>query len=125
MLNLHHSLSLLILEVQQSLLAESKYLSIILYSDVTICDHLGKSSKHPILGNIINWRRIKPDAKVLLGYLPILKAKTISQKDLKAINWQSMHALDTLIRPLLDYTNDSFDLQTVNNILWCYPFIFI
>ena len=36
-----------------------------------------------------------------------------------------MHALDTLIRPLLDYTNDSFDLQTVNNILWCYPFIFI
>ena len=33
------------------------------------------------------------------------------------------HALDILIRPLLDYTNDGFDLQTDNGELWCYPFI--
>ena len=53
--------------VQKSLPAESKILSIILYSDATTCDHLGKSSEHPIyltLGNIISWRRNKPDTKV-------------------------------------------------------------
>ena len=67
--------------VQNSLPSEAKVLSIILYSDATICDHLGKTSEHPIyltLGNIVSWRRNKPDAKVLLGYLPQLKAKTIS-----------------------------------------------
>jgi len=116
--------------VQKSLPAESKILSIILYSDATTCDHLGKSSEHPIyltLGNIISWRRNKPDAKVLLGYLPILKAKTISQKRSKGYKLAKralyQHALDMLIRPLLDYTNDGFDLKTDNGELWCYPFI--
>src|SRR5256884_7671204 len=69
--------------VQNSLPSGAKVLSIILYSDATTCDHLGKTSKHPIyltLGNIINWHRNKPDAKILLGYLPQLKAKTISEK---------------------------------------------
>ncbi|PKY57429.1 hypothetical protein RhiirA4_301525, partial [Rhizophagus irregularis] len=50
-----------------------KILSIILYSDATTLDHLGKSSEHPIylsLGNIPNWRRNKCDAKALLGFLP-------------------------------------------------------
>ena len=66
--------------VQNSLPRDAKVLSIILYSDVTICDHLGKTSEHPIyltLGNIISWRRNKPDAKILLGYLSQLKAKTL------------------------------------------------
>ena len=52
-------------------------LSIILYSDATTTDSLGKSSLHPIyisLGNIRTWRRNKEDAKQLLGYLPILSA---------------------------------------------------
>ena len=51
---------------------------------MTTCDHLGKSSKHPIyltLGNIPSWVRNKPDAKVLLGYLLRLKTKTIFQKN--------------------------------------------
>ena len=53
-------------------------LSIIIYADSTTCDHLGKTSEHPIyisFGNIPNWVRNKPDAKVLVGYLPKLKAK--------------------------------------------------
>ena len=53
-------------------------LSIIIYADATTCDHLGKTSEHPIyisLGNIPNWLRNKPYAKVLVGYLPKLKAK--------------------------------------------------
>src|SRR5215471_20478415 len=46
-------------EVQESLPEDAKVLSIILYSDTTTCDHLGKSSEHPIyltLGNIVSWR---------------------------------------------------------------------
>jgi Plavaka transposase len=53
-------------------------LSIILYADSTTCDHLGKTSEHPIyisLGNIPGWQRNKPNSKVLVGYLPKLKAK--------------------------------------------------
>src|SRR5207249_10824968 len=53
------------------------------------------------LGNIISWRRNKLDAKVLLGYLPILKAKTISQKRSKGYKLAKsalyQHALDMLI----------------------------
>src|SRR5207248_7563251 len=50
---------------------------LILYSDATITDTLGKSQLHLIylsIGNIPTWRRNKPDAKQLLGYLPILEA---------------------------------------------------
>jgi len=59
---------------------DNRLLSIILYSDATTCDQLGKTTEHPIylsLGNISNWWRDKPYAKVLIGYLPKLKAKDI------------------------------------------------
>jgi hypothetical protein len=115
--------------VQASLPEGAKVLSIILYSDATTCDHLGKSSEHPIyltLGNIASWRRNKPDAKVLLGYLPQLKTKTISQKKSKdyrsAKNVLYQHALDILTRPLLNYEN-GFDLKMDDAELWCFPFI--
>ncbi|GES94545.1 hypothetical protein GLOIN_2v1785873 [Rhizophagus clarus] len=67
---------------QESLPTGFKLLSIILYSDATTTDTLGKSQLHPIyitLGNIPIWRRNKKDAKQLLGYLPILEA---ANKDL-------------------------------------------
>ncbi|GBB97807.1 hypothetical protein RclHR1_30730002 [Rhizophagus clarus] len=57
---------------------DNKLLSIIIYADSITCDHLDKTSEHPIyisLGNIPNWQRNKPSAKVLVGYLPKLKAK--------------------------------------------------
>jgi len=44
----------------------SKLLSIMLYSDATNVDTLGKSQLHPIyvsISNIKNWRRNKSDAK--------------------------------------------------------------
>ncbi|RHZ86679.1 hypothetical protein Glove_48g153 [Diversispora epigaea] len=71
----------------------SNLLSIILYSDATTTDTLGKSSLHPIyisIGNISTKRRNKSDAKQLLGYLPILKAKNKSEKkskDFKKLWW--------------------------------------
>lgn len=115
--------------VQASIPTEAKVVSIILYSDATTCDFLGKTSEHPIyltLGNIASWRRNKPDAKVLLGYLPQLKSKTISQKKSKSFKLAKrslyQYALDILTRPLLDY-NNGFDLQTDDDVLWCYPFL--
>ena len=62
-----------------------------------------------------------------MGYLPILKAKSISQKSSKSYKLAKrilyQYALDILIRPLLDYKDDGFDLKTDDNELWCYPFI--
>src|SRR5438045_1239785 len=74
-----------------------------------------------------SWIRNKPDAKVLLRYLPQLKAKTISQKKTKSFQMAKralyQHSLNILIQPILDYNNNGFNLQTDNNELWCYPFI--
>ncbi|GBC40407.2 kinase-like domain-containing protein [Rhizophagus irregularis DAOM 181602=DAOM 197198] len=73
--------------VQKSFPNGANVLSVILYSDAMTRDHLGKTSEHPIyltLGNIVSWRRNRPDAKILLGYLLILKAKDISQKRSKS-----------------------------------------
>ena len=70
-------------KTQNTFPSEANILSIILYSDATTCDQLGKTSEHPVyltLDNISSWKRNKPDAKVLLCYLPILKAKTNSEK---------------------------------------------
>jgi len=107
-----------------------KVLSIILYSDATTCDHLGKSSEHSVyltLDNIPTWRRNRPDAKVLLSYLPRLKSSNTSTK--RSPSFRSakqclyQHAFDILTQPLLDYQHCGFDLQTDNVSLWCFPFI--
>ena len=69
--------------MENSLPFGSKLLLIILYSDITNCDTLGKSFLHPIyviLGNISIWRCNKLDAKQLLEYLPIIKSSNILEK---------------------------------------------
>ena len=74
---------------------DNKLLSIIIYADSTTCDHLGKTSEHPIyisLGNIPNWQRNKPNAKVLVDYLPTLKAKDNTTR-----NSESFRRLQRLI----------------------------
>ena len=58
-------------------------MSIILYSDTTTIDLLGKNLLHPIyilLGNIPTWRRNKKDAKQFLRYFPIISAKSKAEK---------------------------------------------
>ncbi len=100
----------------------AKVLSIIIYSDATTCDILGKKSEHPVfltLGNIPSWRRNKPDAKALLAYLP--KINQNDQKNAALAKLQLFHlSMDILIKPI---KSGSIDLRTDNGILWCYPFL--
>jgi len=103
---------------QSSINENAKVLSIILYSDATTCDMLGKTSEHPVfltLGNIACWRRNKPDAKALLAYLPKIKAS--DQKSKHSLFHRSM---EILVEPI---KSGSIDLHTSNGILWCYPFL--
>ena len=68
------------------------------------------------IGNIKNWRRNKPDAKQLLGYLPILQASDNSEKistNFKNAVRKVFHeSLRVLLEPLL--SNSSINL-TLNN----------
>ncbi|RHZ72838.1 hypothetical protein Glove_238g18 [Diversispora epigaea] len=69
---------------EESIPSSAFILSIILYSDATTTDTLGKNSLHPIylsLGNIPTWRRNKEDAKQLLRYFLILSAKNKTEKE--------------------------------------------
>lgn len=101
-------------------------LSIVLYSDVTTCDTLGKTSKHPVfltLDNILGLRHNKPDAKALLAYLPIIEASDDQKKQLNfasAKHYLFHHSMEILVESI---KLGSFDLHTDNGILWCYPFL--
>ncbi|RIB10543.1 hypothetical protein C2G38_2205808 [Gigaspora rosea] len=75
---------------ESDLLLGQHLLSLILYSDVTTLDHIGKSSGHPMflsLGNIPNHQRNKPESKALIGYLLILKAMDSKTKSLINFEW--------------------------------------
>ncbi|RHZ81799.1 hypothetical protein Glove_117g343 [Diversispora epigaea] len=104
----------------------SNLLSIILYSDATTTDTLGKSSLHPIyisIGNISTKRRNKSDAKQLLGYLPILKAKDKSEKkskDFKKLVRLTFHnSMKFLLDPL--FAEKGIDLEVDNKTFWFFP----
>ncbi|RHZ64118.1 hypothetical protein Glove_326g224 [Diversispora epigaea] len=104
----------------------SKLLSIILYSDVITTDTLGKSSLHPIyisIGNILTKRRNKSDAKQLLGYFSILKAKDKFEK--KSQNFKNLvrltfhNSMKFLLDPL--FVKKGIDLEVDNEIYWFFP----
>ena len=103
---------------QESLPLGAKLLSIILYSDATTTDTLGKSQLHPIyvsLGNIPIWRRNKQDAKQLLGYLPILENAN------KNLVREIFHkCLRYLLEPIILLEN-GVNLFINNKKIWFYP----
>ncbi|RHZ78359.1 hypothetical protein Glove_165g105 [Diversispora epigaea] len=108
---------------EKTLPTGSYLLSIILYSDASTTDSLGKNTLHPIfvtLGNIITWRRNKPDVKQLLAYLPIIKAKDDTQKiseEHKNIIRRTFHkSLKFLLSPL--YDDNGIELELNNSIFW-------
>ena len=73
------------LETERTLPSLNHLLSIILYSDATTFDGLGKTSGHPVfltLGNLPNWFRNSPEAKVLLGFLPKVQDSGIKTTEL-------------------------------------------
>ncbi|RHZ47342.1 hypothetical protein Glove_585g29 [Diversispora epigaea] len=111
---------------EKTLPTGSYLLSIILYSDASTTDSLGKNTLHPIfvtLGNIITWRRNKPDVKQLLAYLPIIKAKDDTQKiseEHKNIIRRTFHkSLKFLLSSL--YDDNGIELELNNSIFWCFP----
>ncbi|RHZ46508.1 hypothetical protein Glove_618g2 [Diversispora epigaea] len=102
-------------------------LFLILYSDATTTDTLGKSSLHPIyisLENIPTWRRNKEDAKQLLGYFPILFAKNEKEKtspEFKKLVRETFHkSLKFLLDPLFENEN-GIDYKINNRIIWFFP----
>ena len=110
-----------------SLPTGAKLLSLILYSDATTTDTLGKSQLHPIylsIGNIPTWRRNKPDAKQLLGYLPILEAVSSIEKKsstYKNLVRETFHkSLRHLLEPII-LLEDGVDLSVNNETIWFYP----
>jgi hypothetical protein len=112
---------------QDSLPTGAKLLSLILYSDATNVDTLGKSQLHPIymtIGNIKNWRRNKPDVKQFLGYLPILSASDNtdkkSSKFKKAVRESFHNSLKILLEPIIKFDN-GIDLALQDEIFWFFP----
>ncbi|RHZ78920.1 hypothetical protein Glove_154g5 [Diversispora epigaea] len=90
---------------ERSISNHANILSIILYSDATTTDTLGKSSLHPIyvsLGNIPTWRRNKEDVKQLLEYLPILSAKNEKEKKSSEFKELARETFHNSIKFLLD-----------------------
>jgi Plavaka transposase len=92
---------------------------------------LGKSSLHPIyilLGNISTWRRNKPDAKQLLGYLPIIKSSNMTEKrsqNFKNIVREAFHKSLEIILNLLISLKNGIDLSIDNKTYWFIPKISI
>jgi len=111
---------------EETLPPGAKLLSIILYSDATTTDTLGKNQLHPIyvsIGNIPTWRRNKQDAKQLLGYLPILEAADDTEK--KSLTFKNLvrktfhDSLQHLLEPV--FLKDGIDLSINDENIWFYP----
>src|SRR5277367_3071079 len=82
-------------------------LSIILYSDATTFDGLGKTSGHPVfltLGNLPNWVQNLPEAKILLGFLPKIQDSGIkTSESFQSFQCGTFHKFfDIMLRPLLE-----------------------
>ena len=107
---------------QNTLPIGSKILSIILYSDATNCDTLGKSQLHPIylsLGNIPTWRRNKQDAKQLLDYLLIIKSSSNLNKQVVR---QTFHrCLEIILEPIQKFSETRINLLLNSKDIWFYP----
>ncbi|RHZ58591.1 hypothetical protein Glove_372g139 [Diversispora epigaea] len=109
---------------EESISSSAFILSIILYSDATTTDTLGKNSLHPIylsLGNIPTWRRNKEDAKQLLRYFSILSAKNKTEKessDFKKLARKTFHdSIKFLLDPLFQ-GNGGVDFNIDGKDVW-------
>ncbi|PKK59451.1 hypothetical protein RhiirC2_644141, partial [Rhizophagus irregularis] len=116
--------------VEEELPIGAYAMPIILYADATLCDHLGKTSRHPIfmtLGNIPLAHRNKVDSKILLGYLPSLEYTSTYEKRSTKFRLASLKlfhcALATVLRPLRNFSKSGIHLYVNNKLEWFYPFL--
>jgi len=82
-------------------------LSIILYSDGTTFDGLGKTSGHPVflmLRNVPNWVRNLPESKILLGFLPKVQDSGIKTTEVfRSLQREIFHkCFNIMLWPLLE-----------------------
>ncbi|CAB4446635.1 unnamed protein product [Rhizophagus irregularis] len=77
--------------------------------------------------NIPTWRRNKPDAKQLLGYLPILEAANNSEKKSPTFKILVRETFHKSLQHLLELINikDGIELLVKNEKIWFYPRISI
>jgi hypothetical protein len=104
------------INTEKTIPVDNRLLSIIIYADSTTCDHLGKTSEHPIyisLGNIPNWQRNKPNAKVLVGYLPKLKAKDNTTRNSESFRRLQRQVFQRCLRILLSPIMNQNDMYFV------------
>ena len=95
------------IEAERALPHLNHLLSIILYSDATTFDGLGKTSGHPVfltLGNLLNSFRNLPEAKVLLGFLPKVQDSGIkTTESFRNFQRETFHkCFKVMLRPLLE-----------------------
>jgi hypothetical protein len=101
---------------ERNIPVDNQLLSIMIYADSTTCDHLGKTSEHPIyisLGNIPNWLRNKSESKVLVGYLPKLKAKDNITKNSESFRRLQRQVFQRCLRILLTPILNKSDMYFV------------
>ncbi|GBC47370.2 hypothetical protein GLOIN_2v1785275 [Rhizophagus irregularis DAOM 181602=DAOM 197198] len=95
------------LETEKTLPPLNHLLSIILYSDGTTFDGLGKTSGHPVfltLGNVPNWVRNLPESKILLGFLPKVQDSGIKTTEVfRSLQREIFHkCFNIMLWPLLE-----------------------
>src|SRR5256885_511326 len=95
------------LKTEKDLPPLNHLLSIILYSDATTFDGLGKSSGHPVFltfGNLPNWVRNSPESKILLGFLPKVQDTGIKPSEIfRSFQREVFHkCFNIILRPLLE-----------------------
>ncbi|GET51073.1 hypothetical protein GLOIN_2v1784311 [Rhizophagus irregularis DAOM 181602=DAOM 197198] len=130
--------------VQKSLPNGANVLSVILYSDATTRDHLGKTSEHPIyltLDNGIKW--CFPFISVMLGDLPENAAVTLTfnsvnchhpchkclverekLNNVELTNDQIILKTPENMRCLVEQNSaQQYSLHDMKNIFWNYPYV--
>ena len=103
-------------DTEETISIDNYLLSIIIYADATTCDHLDKTPEYPIyilLGNIPNWLRNKPHAKVLVSYLLKLKAKDITTRNSASFRKLQRLVFQRCLRILLSPLLDKIDMYFV------------
>ncbi|EXX67352.1 hypothetical protein RirG_115140 [Rhizophagus irregularis DAOM 197198w] len=106
----------------------SKILAVMIYTDGTTLDSLGKQSEYPIfltLGNIPNWRRNFPDAKVLIGFLQHLTTRNNKLRESKEFRQMQRKLEQCALKILLELLlqNDSIYLAINGTVEHFTPYL--